>query len=146
MEKQPFDAQEKILNRIQRELEKKEISLIQKDYRKHIPAFIWFLKISTVIIVFFYIVTMTLGYVNVVDAIFVIISGGALFFGLYERKRWSWYFGLFLFGFGIISTIVSRQYLYSFSYTGFFILLYMHKDYLNRKMPQQSFEDQMLTK
>ncbi|MBN2367617.1 hypothetical protein JXC34_01260 [Candidatus Woesearchaeota archaeon] len=136
---------EKKVNKLQEKLEKKELHYIQDDYKKKVPAYIWFLKLSIVTVIFINMVMMPLGYIDVVESVFIIIAGGTLFFGFFDRKRWSWYFGLFLFCFGILASIVSEKYLEAMAYLGFFVLLFIHKDYLNKKMPKEPIEEQILS-
>jgi len=52
------------LDKIQNLLEKKEYKEMQKDYKTHIPAFIWLLKQLIILIVFGSIILMTLGYMG----------------------------------------------------------------------------------
>ena len=133
MPKKPESDKEKKIDEIQKKIEKIETKEIMEDYKEHTPAYIWFLKVSLVLVIFLSIILMTLSYMDVLDAFFLIVLCSILFYGIYERKRWSWYFGLFLFAFATISSIVNNKLLSTPAYIGFFILLYIHKDYLNKK-------------
>ncbi len=64
---------------------------------------------------------------------FFIVTGSILFLGMFDRRRWAWYFGLSVFAFGSIASIVSGNYFISVAYLGFLFLLFIHKDYLNKK-------------
>ena len=111
--------------------ESPEVKLTGKiNFLNHIALRV---NVKVVLVIFLSIILMTLSYMDVLDAFFLIVLCSILFYGIYERKRWSWYFGLFLFAFATISSIVNNKLLSTPAYIGFFILLYIHKDYLNKK-------------
>jgi len=122
---------EKEADEIQNKIEDIQEEEIQKDYKKHAPAFIWFLKISIILGIIWTIITIALENQYQINII-IIIAGGILLFALYKRKRWGFYYGLILYSMGAISSIINKTYFAIIFYIVFFVLLYMHKDYMNK--------------
>lgn len=127
------------VDQIQEEIQKIEEKEIQEEYEHSRPVYISFLKWITIVSILYlcyYFITL---YINKIDMsimgpllIGFIVLLAFFISGLTTRKRWAWWFGLILFGLGIIGSILlSIPTNIPFDIVNFLILA-MHKDYLNK--------------
>jgi len=127
------------LDKIQDNIEKTERRNIQKDYEKQIPAFIWILKI---LIILGMITAFLNGLLNFfitgtplspfIGGLAYIIGGLIFLIGIFFRRRWAWYYGLIFIG---TEVIISTVYGFAISviyHSLIFVLLLIHRDYLNK--------------
>ena len=126
----------KKIDRIQKKIEKEELKQIQEGYKTQVPAFIWVLKI----VLIFGIVTALLSAFRysgdtglVLQDVVAIVISLIFLYGLLKRKVWSWYLGLVVFAAGMIVSILESRFVYTLLGIVFFILLYWHRDYLNKR-------------
>ena len=128
---------EKKVDKIENKLEKIELKNIQKDYKTKVPALIWLLKILIALVIITIIVSILKdihNFFNILINTTNLIVNSILLFGLFHRKRWSFYLGLTWFTLLIIFNFINQGY-WPFHTTYqiiILILFYWHKDYLNK--------------
>jgi len=127
---------EKEVDKVQDNIEKIEIKSIQKEYKTKIPMFMWFLKILLIIGIILLFITL---FTNISSAFIVVLSIFYIFlytillYGISKRKRWSLYFGIVIFTFKLVLSLVYEGLMYvPFHIIGLLLLIW-HKDYLNQK-------------
>jgi len=123
---------------IEDKLEQEMIKENRTDYKKDIPAFIWILKGIIVLDILYSLFAIFDIYTNKIFCLVSIVTGIILLVGLFHRKRWSWYFGLSVYALGILYSIISLSsnnfvsLILLIVYIFIAILLYWHKDYLDK--------------
>lgn len=126
------------VDKAQDAIEKSIFKKIQKDYESNVPIFIKVLKILIIISIVVTAVSL-LAIINIFPSMAVILVNlaaiaiqAALLYGLNHRKRWSLYYGIILYALGGVGGIITKSYFSVFIALLLVVLLYFHKDYLNK--------------
>jgi hypothetical protein len=127
---------ERDVNKAQNKIESVALENIQEDYKTKTPVYIWLLKISIIFIIIVSLINVFINISNlsiILKSTFFVTLYSILLYGVSKRRKWSLYFGLALFTFNTISTLINEGALYLPIHLIALGLLYWHKDYLNQK-------------
>jgi hypothetical protein len=129
---------EKEVDQIQNVIENIETKEIQQEYKKHVPIFIALLKIIIILNVLSLFLALAIfrpenringfGLITII----AIVVYSFLFYGVLNRKRWSWNLGMYFTAFLIIFNIIVHGYIALILQFLVLIMLFIHKDYLNK--------------
>lgn len=118
-------------------IDEMDMKEIQKEYRKNVPVFIWFLKILIVINILGMFLQLYINYAfmekfTVTTLSIIIILNTLFIYGIIIRKRWAFYLGIIFYILNIVNAYVMKSPLDLILSILVIIIFSMHKDYLNK--------------